>query len=252
MLLGQESYQRKVNGLSGSKEGFPFGGLYELTSAATMTDLTSYEDNYRLMSWFSRAEYDFDNKYYISGSLRTDGSSRFHKNSRWGTFWSVGASWWLSNENFLKGNDWIDNLKLKASYGAVGNDDISWYAYQGLYGTGYDDFGKAGVMIQRLPNETLKWETNLQFNTGLDFALFNRITGSFEYFMRKSKDLLFTMPMASSTGFSGVDRNIGDVQNAGIELQLNLRVLTVKISNGVWISMLHTIRTPSPNCLKKK
>lgn len=225
VLLGQESYQRKVNGLSGSKEGFPFGGLYELTSAATMTDLTSYEDNYRLMSWFSRAEYDFDNKYYISGSLRTDGSSRFHKNSRWGTFWSVGASWRLSNENFLKGNDWIDNLKLKASYGAVGNDDISWYAYQGLYGTGYDDFGKAGVMIQRLPNETLKWETNLQFNTGLDFALFNRITGSFEYFMRKSKDLLFTMPMASSTGFSGVDRNIGDVQNAGIELQLNLRVL---------------------------
>ena len=225
VLLGHEAYQRKVNGFSGAKEGFPFGGLYELTSAATMTDLTSYEDNYHLLSWFSRAEYDYDNKYYISGSLRADGSSRFHKNSRWGTFWSVGASWRMSNESFLKDVSWIDNLKLKASYGALGNDDISWYAYQGLYGSGYDDFGKAGVMISRLPNETLKWETNLQFNTGVDFALFNKLTGSVEYFIRKSKDLLFTMPMAPSTGFSGIDRNIGDVENRGVELQLNWRVI---------------------------
>ncbi|MFA5226554.1 MAG: TonB-dependent receptor [Bacteroidales bacterium] len=226
VLLGQESYQRVVNGLSGSKEGFPFGGLYELGSAATMTDLTSYEDNYRLMSWFSRAEYDFDNKYYISGSIRADGSSRFHPNSRWGSFWSLGASWRMSNENFLKEISWIDNLKLKASYGAVGNDGLSsWYSYQGLYATGYDDFGKAGVMIERLPNETLKWETNLQFNAGVDFALFNKLTGSFEFFNRKSKDLLFTLPMAPSTGFSGIDRNIGDVQNRGVELQLSWRVM---------------------------
>ncbi len=99
-----------------------------------MTDLTSYEDNYRLMSWFSRAEYDFDNKYYVSRSIRADGSSRFHPNSRWGTFWSLGASWRMSNENFLKEISWIDNLKLKASYGAVGNDGLSsWYSYQGLY-----------------------------------------------------------------------------------------------------------------------
>lgn len=229
VMLGEESYSRHVTGMSASREGFPFGGLYELSSAATMTGSTSYTDDYRLLSFFSRVEYDYDNKYYVSGSLRTDGSSRFAKSSRWGIFWSAGASWRISNENFLKDVRWIDNLKLRASYGAVGNDGLSsWYCYQGLYDTGYNDFGKAGVMISRLPNETLKWETNLQLTVGVDFALFNRLTGSFEYFNRKSKDLLFTMPMAMSTGFGGIDRNIGDVQNQGVELQLNWLVFNNK------------------------
>lgn len=229
VMLGEESYSRNVTGVSASREGFPFGGLYELSSAATMTGSTSYTDTYNLLSFFSRVEYDYDNKYYVSGSLRTDGSSRFSSSSRWGVFWSAGASWRISNENFLKDVKWIDNLKLRASYGAVGNDGLSsWYCYQGLYATGYNDYGKAGVMISRLPNETLKWETNLQLNVGVDFAFFNKLTGSFEFFNRKSKDLLFTMPMALSTGFSGIDRNIGDVQNQGVELQLSWLVFNNK------------------------
>ncbi|MFA7116391.1 MAG: TonB-dependent receptor [Bacteroidales bacterium] len=222
LLAGQEVYQVHNIGLSGSKEGFPFGGLYEFSSAADMTDLSSYVDNYKLLSFFGRAEYNYNDIYYISASLRSDGSSRFSKASRWGTFWSVGTSWRLSQEKFLKDIKWIDNLKVKASYGAVGNDNLStYYAYQGLYATGYDDFGKAGIMIQRLPNESLKWETNLQFNVGVDYAFLNRITGSFEYFSRKSKDLLFPMPMAISTGISSIDRNIGDVKNSGIEMEVN-------------------------------
>lgn len=233
VLIGHESYLRNANTLTGSKEGFPFGGLYELASAAEMTDLSSWSNNYRLLSFFGRAEYDYDNKYYISGSLRSDGSSRFSKTTRWGTFWSVGASWRISNENFLKSAKWIDNLKIKASYGAVGNDGLStWYAYQGLYSTGYDDFGKAGVMISRLPNESLKWETNLQFNAGVEFTFWNRISGSIEYFDRKSKDLLFPMPKAPSTGIGSIDKNIGDVRNYGVELTIS--ALAIDKPNFKW------------------
>ena len=226
ITLGEENFSRHVTGMSGGKEDFPFSGLTELSSAATMTSLSSYIDDYRLLSFFSRAEYDFDNKYYISASLRTDGSSKFSPSSRWGTFWSVGASWRINKENWLADVSWLDNLKLRASYGAVGNDGLSsWYCYQGLYASGYNNNGKAGVLISRLPNETLKWETNLQANVGLDFSIFNRLSGALEVYNRSSKDLLFTMPMAPSTGFSGIDRNIGNVRNYGVELQLNWIVM---------------------------
>ena len=226
ITLGEENFSRHVTGLSAARQDFPFSGLTELSSGATMTASTSYTDNYRLLSFFSRAEYDYDNKYYVSASLRTDGSSKFAKSSRWGTFWSVGASWRLTQEEFMKDLTWLDNLKLRASYGAVGNDGLSsWYCYQGLYATGYNNVGNAGVLISRLANEGLKWETNLQTTIGVDFSLLNRVSGSLEWFNRKSKDLLFTMPMALSTGFSGIDRNIGDVQNSGVELQLNWRVI---------------------------
>jgi len=226
VLLGQESYMRDVTGLSASRKGFPFAGLTELSSAATSVDSSSYTDAYRLLSFFSRLEYDYNDKYYVSASLRADGTSRFSPSARWGSFWSLGASWRINNEDFLSSVRWIDNLKLKASYGAVGNDNLnSWYAYQGLYATGYNDLNNAGVVISRLPNETLKWETNLQMNVGVDFALFRKLTGSVEYFDRSSKDLLFTMPMAPSTGFGGIDRNVGDVKNYGVELVLDYAVV---------------------------
>jgi len=226
VTLGEESYQRQVKGLSAERQDFPFGGLYELSSGATMVASTSYEDNYRLLSFFSRAEYDYDNKYYVSASLRTDGSSKFSKSSRWGTFWSVGASWRMNKEEWMADIDWIDNLKLRASYGAVGNDGLSsWYCYQGLYATGYNPNGKSGVMISRLPNEDLRWESNMQTTIGVDFSLFNKLSGSFEWFDRTSKDLLFPMPKASSTGISSIDKNVGTIRNSGVELTLDWRVM---------------------------
>ncbi|WP_301706025.1 TonB-dependent receptor [uncultured Parabacteroides sp.] len=230
VLLGQEAYSTHYKNLSASKRGFPFNGLTEINAASKMNSMSSYYNKYRLLSWFSRAEYDYNDRYYVSASFRTDGSSRFHPDSRWGKFWSVGASWRISNEKFMQPyKDWLDNLKLKASYGAVGNDNLgTYYAYQGLYATGNNDYNNAGVMISRLPNKTLKWESNMQFNVGADFAVFNKLSGSFEWFNRKSKDLLFTMPMAPSTGFSGIDRNIGDVKNYGIEFSLNYAAITTK------------------------
>ncbi|MDR2809748.1 MAG: TonB-dependent receptor [Tannerellaceae bacterium] len=229
LLVGQEAYAMKYKYLMASKRGFPFGGLTEIGSASEMNSMNSYQDNYRLLSWLSRAEYDYAGKYYISGSYRTDGTSRFHPDTRWGSFWSAGVSWRISNEEFMKAYDRIDNLKLKGSYGAVGNDDLNtYYAYQGLYSTGRNDYNNAGVAISRLPNPSLKWESNIQLNLGVDFALFNKLSGSFEWFNRSSKDLLFPMPMAPSTGFGSIDRNIGNVKNYGIEFELNYQAINRK------------------------
>lgn len=230
VLLGQEAYSLEYKLLSASKQGFPFPGVTEIGSAAVMSSMNSYTDKYRLLSWLSRVEYDYKDRYYISGSFRTDGSSRFHPDNRWGQFWSLGGSWRISNEEFMKPySSWLDNLKLKASYGAVGNDNLgTYYAYQGLYATGMNNYRDPGVMVSRLSNKELKWETNLQFNVGLDFAVFNKLSGSVEWFSRKSKDLLFTLPMAPSTGMSGIDRNIGDVKNQGVEFSLNYAAISNK------------------------
>ena len=230
VLLGQEAYALKYKYLYASKRGLPFPGITEIGAAAVMNSMSSYEDNYRLMSWLSRVEYDYKDRYYISGSFRTDGSSRFHPDNRWGNFWSLGGSWRISKEEFMtQYSGWLDTLKLKASYGAVGNDNLgTYYAYQGLYQTGLNNYLDPGVMISRLPNKDLKWESNMQFNIGMDFALFNKLSGSFEWFNRKSKDLLFTMPMAPSSGFSGIDRNVGDVKNYGLEFSLNYAAIANK------------------------
>lgn len=235
VLLGQEAYSMDFRHQGAAKRGFPFGGVTEIDAASEMYSMSSYRDQYRLMSWLSRVEYDFKDRYYVSGSFRTDGSSRFHPDNRWGKFWSLGASWRLSNEKFMSStSDWLDNLKLKASYGAVGNDNLmtggdpNYYAYQGLYATGNNNYNDPGVKISRLANSTLKWETNLQFNIGVDFAMFNKLSGSVEWFNRKSKDLLFSLPMAPSTGFSGIDRNIGDVKNQGIEFSINYAAISTK------------------------
>ncbi len=225
LMAGMEFHKWQLNYVNAGREGFPFIGLYELASAATITDAWSYEDNYRLISYLSRLEYNYDNRYYLSGSFRTDGSSRFHPDTRWGNFWSTGASWRISEEDFLDDVDWIDNLQLRASYGAVGNDRISLYAYQGLFATGMNDGSYPGMLVSRLPTPDLKWETNLQFNVGLNFRFFDRVDGSLEYYIRDSKDLLFARPLPMSTGFGSVDANIADVQNRGFELDVYVLVL---------------------------
>ncbi|WP_168193989.1 TonB-dependent receptor [Pontibacter sp. SGAir0037] len=225
VLAGQETYNYKYNGLSASREGFPLGGLYEMSAAARITGASSSEDNYRLMSYLSRAEYDFGQRYFISASLRTDGSSRFHPNNRWGKFWSIGASWRMSEEAFMKDITWIDNLKIRGSYGSVGNDNVGYYAYQGLYATGYNDYANPGALLSRLPTPDLIWESNIQANVGVDFHLFKLIDASVDVFDRRSNDLIFYRPLPPSTGVGGIDENIGDIRNYGYEVQLTTDII---------------------------
>jgi TonB-linked SusC/RagA family outer membrane protein len=221
-LAGHESYALRYNYLMAQKTGFPFGGLYELAAGSVLADGTSYEDNYRMESWFGRLNYNYAERYYLSGSIRTDGSSRFASDHRWGTFWSVGASWRISTENFLNKINWIDNITLKASYGTQGNDRIgSYYAWQAFYDLGWPNASAPGAAVSSLENRSLTWESNQNANFGVEFKLFNRFSGTIEYYTRKTVDMLLSKPMATSLGFDGYNANVGSMRNSGLEVTLS-------------------------------
>lgn len=220
-LAGQEYYEYNTKYIYGSRSGIPILGLTEPAVASVLNDFTGNSDQYKLLSFFGNIDYNYSHKYYASASLRTDGSSRFSADSRWGLFWSVGASWRISEEEFIKSCSAINSLKLRASYGGQGNDNIgSYYAYQGLFSI-KNNLGESGFVTSSLENKDLKWETNLNFNVGIDYALLNsRISGSFEFFTRRSKDLLFELPKPLSTGYSGYSANVGALKNTGIEFSI--------------------------------
>ena len=221
ILAGHENYSYNYNFLTATRTGFPFEGIRELAPASTGEGSNSYENNDRIESFLGRVNYDYNDKYYVSASIRTDGSSRFHPDTRWGTFWSLGGSWRMSEENFMQ-IDWINTLKLKASYGVQGNNDgIGFYPWQGLYSLGYDNNVYSGALANSLELAELMWEENSNFNTGVEFALFNRIRGSVEYFIRGSKNLLFEVPQPRSLGIDSKWQNIGGMENKGIEIILN-------------------------------
>jgi len=233
VLAGHEAYAYEYQYLMGYKSGYPFGGLYELAPATTLQDANSYTNSYRVESWLSRLNLDFADKYYFSASYRRDGSSRFHVDSRWGDFWSVGASWRVSQENFMKGISWIDNLTLKASYGVQGNDNLgSYYAWQAFYNLGYPNGGNPGAVVTSLESKDLRWEKNENLNLGIEARLFNRLSASVEYYRRYTKDMLMEYPMAVSLGFSGYDKNIGNMQNSGLEMTLSGDIIRTR--NAHW------------------
>ena len=226
ILVGHESYSYEYQYLMGYKSGFPFGGLYELAPATTIQDTNSYTNTYRVESWLSRVNYDFADKYYFSASFRRDGSSRFHRDYRWGNFWSVGASWRISQEDFLSSVSWINNLTLKASYGVQGNDNLgSLYAWQAFYDLGYPNGSYPGAVVSSLESKELKWEKNENLNVGIEARLFNRLSATIEYYNRYTKDMLMEYPMAVSLGFSGYNKNIGNMQNSGLEISLSGEII---------------------------
>lgn len=229
VLAGQEIYSYTTSGSGVTRSGLALPYFKEISLASNDPTAWSTFGRYGLASFFGKAEYDFDNRFYISSSIRTDGSSRFHPDHRWGQFYSLGASWRISEESFMENTqDWLQNLKLKASYGEVGNDRVgNYYAYQALYGpTSY--VGTVGVRLNQLENENIKWETNIQTNIGLEFSVFNKLSGSVEYFTRKSQDLLLNRPLAPSLGMDAILTNIGDVQNKGWEVDLNYSAVRTK------------------------
>ena len=226
VLAGHEAYAYNYQYLMGYKSGFPFGGLYELAPATTLQDANSYSNNYRVESYLSRVNFDYADKYYLSGSFRRDGSSRFHKDARWGNFWSVGASWRISQENFMRNIGWINNLTLKASYGVQGNDNLgSLYAWQAFYSLGYPNGANPGAVVNSLESKDLKWEKNKNLNVGIEARLFNRLSATLEYYDRYTEDMLMSYPMAVSLGFSGYDKNIGNMQNNGFEVSLSADIV---------------------------
>ena len=225
-LAGHEYYDYEVSSLSATKSGFPFGGIYELAGATTITDASSLKDSYTIESYLFRANYDYMDKYYLSASFRTDGSSRFNKDYRWGKFWSVGANWRMNNEAFLSDVDWLNNLSVKASYGVQGNDNVgTLYAWQSFYDLGWPNASMSGALVSSLENTNLKWEQNGNLNVGVEAKVFDRFSASIEWYNRKTTDMLLDYPMASSLGFDSYLKNIGSMRNTGWDITLNGRLV---------------------------
>ena len=171
-LLGHEYYRYKYNYAKGEKTGI-VDGIDELDPAVTTTQNSSYSHNMAIESYFSRLNYGYKDRYYIDASWRTDGSSRFYKSDRWGHFWSVGASWRISEEQFMEGaRSWLDNLTLKVSYGVQGNDNLgTYYAWQGNYDYTWANASEAGAMRKTLENKSVTWEKNANLNTGIEATI---------------------------------------------------------------------------------
>lgn len=222
ILAGQEAYSYRYDELSASRTKMALPDMPELVVGSQLTGGSGYRIDYALAGYFTQLLYDYQSKYFFSASYRRDGSSRFAPETRWGNFWSLGASWRIDRENFMiSTSDWLSALTLKASYGAQGNDNLgTYYASKGLYAI-VSNLGENALVSDRIATPKLKWETNLNFNVGIDFSLWNnRVSGSFDFFQRRSKDLLYSRPVAPSLGYKSVDENVGALKNTGIELSL--------------------------------
>lgn len=230
-MAGHENYDYKLNFDATQKKNENFPGVDELSNFTTTTYNEGYKDTYRTEGYFTRTRYDYNDTYFAEASFRRDGSSIFHTDHRWGNFWSAGVGWMLSNEAILKEVSWLDRLKLRFSYGQVGNDNFGsnngLYQWMPLYGSTVNG-GEAAYYKVQNENPELKWETNSSLNIGLETRLFNRVNLSFEYYDKRSNDLLFKFiqPLSagatdSSTGLSTVWRNIGDVSNRGWEFSID-------------------------------
>lgn len=222
LLAGYEAMMDSYSYTSAAGSNFPAGGLVELSVAATPKSVGSMKDKETMVSYFGRINYDYSDKYYLSLSLRSDGSSRFAPGHQFGTFWSAGVSWRAKQEEFLQKTDWLSDLKLRLSYGTSGNKSgSSLYGWQGLYAGGANYNGKGGIVHSQLPNKDLTWESSNNLNAGIDFALWsNRLSGSIEYYLKKSDKLLLAKTLPYSSGLNSIMSNLGGMKNAGVEIDL--------------------------------
>ncbi len=224
--VGHEYYNYNYKYLYAERTGV-YPGIIELAPATNVTGNNSYSDVYRMESFFSRLAADYKDKYYLEATWRTDGSSRFYQDNRWGQFWSLGASWRLSQENFMKSIPWIDNLTVRLSYGQLGNDSIgSYYAWQSFYDLTYPNASNAGAVVSSLANPAVSWEKKGTWNTGFEGTFFNQLLNlTVEYYNSLTSDMLLSFPMPTSTGFNGYNANVGSMRNQGVEGTIRLNWL---------------------------
>ncbi len=222
LLLGHENYRQTDESLYAShKNMFSYFGNHELSGAVEDENSYSTQTKYNTEGYFFRGMYDYDGKYFGQFSFRRDASSRFDPSNRWGNFFSLGGAWILTKEKWMEGTkEWLSMLKLKASFGQQGNDAIGDYMYMNTYYM-VNSNDQLGLTINNIGNKDITWETNTNVNVGVDFELFNsRLRGSFEYFYRKTTDMLNFVHVPLSDGYAGYWDNVGDMVNKGIELDL--------------------------------
>ncbi|MDR0658288.1 MAG: TonB-dependent receptor [Mediterranea sp.] len=240
-LLGTENYRKEYQYLFGFKTGLALHDVPELGNAVVYSELTSYKQRYSVTGYLARVNLTYNDKYYLSASYRRDGSSRFHPDNRWGNFGSLGLSWRISEEDFLRDITAINDLKLKGSIGSQGNDrlqnKISGIEFE-LYRPYSDQYtvtnNNGGVSIKQalVGNKDITWEKSLNFNVGIEARFFDRLNFGLEYFYKQTSDLLFSKPLPLSTGLTSIPVNIGKLSNAGFELTADADV--VKTRDLVW------------------
>lgn len=231
-LLGHEWFKTTYYYLYASKSSMFDRGNEELAGAIIKGNANSYTTEYNNEGWIFRGQYDYDSKYFLSGSFRRDASSRFHPDHRWGNFWSLGGAWIISKESFLQDVTWLDMLKVKLSYGEQGNDNIGNFRYTNTYNI-VNSNNMPGATPASMGNGDITWEKNGNFNAGVEFSMFNgRFTGNVEAFYRKTSDMLMFFPLPSSFGYTGYYDNIGDMKNTGVEIELG--GTPIKTKNFKW------------------
>ncbi len=228
VMVGHENYKYNYNYVWGDRENmFSYYGTDELDGAVKVVSNGSSRSSYNTEGYFSRAMYNFDEKYFLSASYRRDASSRFHPDHRWGDFYSVGGAWTINKEDWFNAT-WVDMLKFKMSWGQQGNDSIGDYRYTDTYDISNID-GEVALVQATVGNPTITWETNSNFNTGLEFDIFRgRLAGSVEYFRRKTTDMLCYVYVPMSGGYGGSYDNVGDMMNRGVELDLHWNAVKTK------------------------
>lgn len=226
VMLAHEVSFRSSEYLLGEAMNFPFDNLGNdnLGLGATPSKVnTNYYDK-TLLSFFARANYNYDNRYLLTATVRTDGSTVFSNKNKWGFFPSFSAAWRVSEEAFMKDLKWISNFKVRFGWGIVGNDRISNYLSMDLYTDSKYGIGNSTVTVltpKQLKNSNLKWEGSSSVNLGLDLGFFdNRLNVTADFFIKNTKDLLLAQSLAQATGFTSQWQNIGKIQNKGIELSI--------------------------------
>lgn len=220
-ILGQEYNYNRMSNINAIGVDIPIG-LDVLNATGSPKSVSGGKTETDFLSYFGQIDYNYLNRYFLVGSVRRDASSLFGANNKWATFYSLGASWILNKENFLKDVSWIDLLKARVSYGTTGNANISPYLSLGTYAFNINNTynGASGARPARLENPDLTWETAYTTNVGLELSVFRRIKLELDFYNRDNKDLLQNVPLSSATGFPGQQRNVGSVRNRGIDVNL--------------------------------
>lgn len=233
VMVGYENYHLQTSSMSGSKSKLVSPFIAEINNAIIGPSVNSSSDSYFTQGILVQAKYDYASRYYISASYRRDASSRFAPGHQWGNFWSVGAAWDIKGEPFMDGVQNIDLLKLKASYGSQGNDNLgNYHVWADLY-TFDENNGEYSKVLAQKGNRDLSWETSYNFNAGIDFGFFGeRLTGTIEGWRRRTEGMLYYKPVAASNGYTEIPVNIGSVSNAGLDAEL--RGQLIKTRNITW------------------
>ncbi|MCF0168072.1 MAG: TonB-dependent receptor, partial [Bacteroidales bacterium] len=237
ILAGYEIDDQYFDYLYGYANNFATPDKQAIGNGMTIDEIGGYDKSTRMVSYVSRLNYDYLEKYYLGGSFRVDGSSRLHRDHRWGNFWSVSGAWRASREQFMEStSDWLSELKLRASYGVNGTLPSDYYGYMGLSSISAGFLGQPGIVLSQIANDNLQWETNYNLNVGLDFELFRRVSTTVEYYTRHTRNLLIDCPVSMVTGFSSYLMNVGEVMNKGVELEI--KSLNIDNSNFSWNTSL--------------